>query len=382
MRNQTGISDKRSNKLPLRRRLLYVTFIYAVFLILLLSIEVITRLAFSRVESLDLFVATAQQQMQVASPQQSSIFEGDPLLLWRLKPNLDHAIWDFTLVSTNAQHFRANYPIGAKPAGTFRIVCLGDSVTFGYRVPPVWPDKPKDYDPSWQPFPMLLEQELRKANPNRAIEVFPMAVPGYTSHQGLAWLRRDIDYLKPDVVIASFGWNDASVSDVPDRQAIDTRWFPVTIRWLIDHSQAFAHATRWLRTRNKPTAPVVVPPPVPRVSESEYIDNFSEIVKLARSRNAQVIVIGAPYRDSTTNPPEARLMTSYRASLKSTMQQSRTPYLEILELTEAAGSVNQGFFGELIHPNHIGHRLMASELLKLMGQRHLLGDMNVPEFVP
>jgi len=360
---------------------LYVALIYVVFLILLLSIEMITRLAFPRVESLELFVATPQQRMQVASPEQSSIFEGDPLLLWRLKPNLDHAIWDFTVVSTNAQHFRADYPIGRKPAGAFRIVCLGDSVTFGYRVPTVWPDKPKDYDPEWQPFPMLLEKELRKANPNRQIEVFPMAVPGYTSHQGLAWLRRDIDYLKPDMVIASFGWNDASASDAPDRQAIDTRWFPVTIRWLIDHSQAFAHATRWLRSRNKP-APHVVTAPVPRVSEAEYINNFTEIVNLARSRDASVIVIGAPYRDSTANPPEAQLMTRYRASLKSTMQKSQTPYLEILELTEAAGSVNQGFFGELIHPNHMGHRLMASELLKLMAQRHLLGDLNIPEFVP
>ena len=376
MRNQTATTSK----IPLRRRLLYVAFIYAVFLLLLLLVEVIARVAFPRVESLELFVATPQQRMQVAGPQQSSIFEGDPLLLWRLKPNLDHAIWDFTVVSTNAQHFRADYPIGPKPAGTFRIVCLGDSVTFGYRVPPVWPDKPKDYDPEWQPFPMLLEKELRKTNPNRQIEVFPMAVPGYTTHQGLAWLRRDIDYLKPDLVIASFGWNDASVSDVADRQAIDTRWFPVTIRWLIDHSQVFARATRWLRSRKTATPRVVAP--VPRVSESEYIENFNAIVNLARSHQAAVIVIGAPYRDSTTNPPEAELMTRYRASLKSAMQQSQTPYLEILELTEAAGTVNQGFFGELIHPNHIGHRLMASELLKLMAQRHLLGDLNTAEFVP
>ena len=75
-------------------------------------------------------------------------------------------------------------------------------------------------------------------------------------------------------------------------------------------------------------------------------------------------------------------MTQYRAWLKSEMAKNQTPYLEILELTEAAGSVNQGFFGELIHPNHMGHRLMASELLELMSQRHLLGDLKVPEFVP
>ncbi|HEY0765167.1 MAG TPA: GDSL-type esterase/lipase family protein [Pyrinomonadaceae bacterium] len=376
LQNQTVTT----NKIPLRRRLLYIGFIYVVFLMLLVSVELITRAAFSHVESLDLFVNTPQQKMQVANPQQSAIFEGDPLLLWRLKPNLDHAYWDFTTVSTNAQSFRADYPIGAKPAGTFRIVCLGDSVTFGYRVPPVWPERPNDFDPEWQPFPMLLEKELRKANPNRSIEVFPMAVPGYTSHQGLAWLRRDIDYLNPDVVIASFGWNDASASDVPDREAIDTRWWPVAIRWLIDHSQAFAHATRWLRSRNevKPVAHY----PVPRVSQQEYVANFNAIVRLAKDRGAGVIVIGAPYRDSKTNPPEAQLMTQYRAWLKSAMQQSQTPYLEILELTEAAGSVNEGFFGELIHPNHMGHRLMASELLKLMDQQRLLKGLNVPVFVP
>ena len=376
LQNQTVTIDK----IPLRRRLLYLAFIYVVFLLLLLSVELITRVAFTRVESLDLFVNTPQQKMQVADPQQAGIFEGDPLLLWRLKPNLDHRYWDFTVVSTNAQHFRADYPTGAKPAGTFRIVCLGDSVTFGYRVPPVWPERPTDYNPEWQPYPMLLEKELRKANPNRSIEVFPMAVPGYTSHQGLAWLRRDIDYLKPDVVIASFGWNDVSASDVPDREAVDTRWWPVAIRWLIDHSQAFAHATRWLRSRNQVKAGSRVP--VPRVSQNEYVHNFDEIVRLAKEHGAAVIVIGAPYRDSKTNPPEAQLMTQYRAWLKSEMQQSQTPYLEILELTEAAGSVNEGFFGELIHPNHIGHRLMASELLKLMAQQRLLGELNVPSMIP
>ena len=369
-----------TNKIPLRRRLLYFAIIYVVFLLLLLSVELITRIAFTRVESLDLFVNTPQQKMQVANPQQSAIFEGDPLLLWRLKPNLHGAYWDFTVVSTNAQSFRADYPIGAKPSGTFRIVCLGDSVTFGYRVPPVWPERPHDYNPEWQPFPVLLEKELRKANPNRSIEVFPMAVPGYTSHQGLAWLRRDIDYLQPDVVIASFGWNDVSMSDVPDRETIDTRWWPVSIRWLLDHSQVFAHATRWLRARSTPQQRTSRP--AARVSQVEYLSNFASIVKLAQGHNAKVIVIGAPYRDSKTNPPEAQLMTQYRAALKADMQQSQTPYLEILELTEAAGSVNEGFFGELIHPNHMGHRLMASELLKLMGQRHLLGDLNVPTFIP
>jgi lysophospholipase L1-like esterase len=367
--------------IPLGRRITYVALIYFVFLLLLLGVEIATRLAMPHLNSLNLFVGTPQQKMQVANEQQATIFEGDPLLLWRLKPNLDHAVWDFTVLSTNPQHFRADYPTKAKPAGTFRIVCLGDSVTFGYRVPVVWPDKPKEYDPEWLPFPMLLEKELRQANLNRQIEVLDMAVPGYTTYQGLAWLRRDIDYLQPDLVIASFGWNDVSVSDVPDREAIRTDWYPVAVRWLIDHSQAFAHATNWLRARNKAEQAKKITP-VPRVPEDEYIRNFQAIIDLARSRRADIIVIGAPYRDRVTNPPEAELMIKYRKALRSSAERWQVPYLEILELTEAAAPANGGFFGELIHPNHIGHRLMASELLKLIARNRMLGELNVPNFVP
>jgi lysophospholipase L1-like esterase len=385
----TGTSDssptdpgEKTRKIPFRRKLLYLSIIYGTFLLVLLSIEVFCRVALTRVNSLELFVGTPQQQMQVANAKQSGIFEGDPLLLWHLKPNLKDAVWDFTVLSTNGQSFRADYPIGQKPDGTFRIVCLGDSVTFGYRVPVVWPDKPTEYDRGWLPFATLLEKHLRGANSSRNIEVFPMAVPGYTSHQGLAWLRRDIGYLKPDVLVVSFGWNDASLSDVPDRDAIRTDWYPVAIRWLIDHSQAFAHATKYLRSRNQPPPGQVRPRPVPRVSEGEYVQNLAAIVSLAREHNVKVIVMGAPYRDSKTNPPEAQLMTSYRSSLRAAMQQQNVPYVEVLELTEAAGSVNEGFFGELIHPNHMGHRLIAAELMKLMKQQQFLGDLQAPDFQP
>jgi lysophospholipase L1-like esterase len=370
-----------TTRLPFRRRILFASIIYLIFLLILVVVEVATRATFPHLSSLDLFVSTPQQRMQVANPKQSSIFEGDPLLLWRLKPNLNQAVWDFTVLSTNPQGVRADYPTHGKPDGTFRIVCLGDSVTFGYRVPVVWPDRPTEYDRTWLPFPMLLEKELRAANVNRRIEVFPMAVPGYTSHQGLAWLKRDIDQLQPDMVIISFGWNDASLSDAPDREAIRTDWYPVSVRWAIDRSQALAHATNWLRKQNGPPAQTEHRPQ-PRVSEHEYINNIRSIIDVAQQHSASVIVIGAPYRDPTTNADEAQRMRKYRAALKTSMEQDGVAYLEVLELTEAAAAANDGFFGELIHPNHMGHRLLASELLKLMAKTRMLGEMNVPEMVP
>ena len=368
-------------KIPFRRRFLYITIIYLVFLLLLGSVEVITRLALPHLSSLDLFVTTPQQKMQVANKEQSGIFEGDPLLLWRLKPNLNQVVWDYTVLSTNEQGLRSDYPIQAKQAGTLRIICLGDSVTFGYRVPVVWPNKPTEYDHEWLPYPMLLEKQLRQANIGKRIEVITMAVPGYTSHQGLAWLRRDIDSLEPDLVIVSFGWNDVSFSNAPDRETIRTDWRSVTVRWMIDHSQTFAHATNWIRSKNNPQQATVIRP-VPRVSGAEYLDNFLAIINLARSRRAGVIVLGAPYRDRVSNPPEAELMISYRAALRATMRSKQIPFLEIPELTEAAYPANEGFFGELIHPNHMGHRLIASELLKFMASNRILGELNIPEFIP
>jgi lysophospholipase L1-like esterase len=381
-----------SHRLPLKRRLAYVAIIYLIFLLLLLAVEVGTRLTMSHVSSLDLFVVTSQQKAQVADEKQSGIFEGDPLLLWRLKPNLDHAVWDYTVLSTNAQHLRSEdpaKPLKPKQPGTIRIVCLGDSVTFGYRVPPVWPDKPTDYDPNWLPYPMLLEKELRAANPGRDIEVITMAVPGYTSHQGLAWLRRDIDSLKPDLLTVSFGWNDASLSDVPDREAIKTSWSAVGLRGLIDYSQAFAHATRWLRAREKTklqaedsSKPPVSQRPVARVSQQEYLENMTAIEQLVRERGASVIVIAAPYRDLVATAPEGESIPRYRIALRTTMEQQRVPFLEVLELTEKAYPANEGWFGERIHPNHMGHRLLASELLKLIESKRMLGDLSVPALVP
>ncbi len=367
-------------KISRKRRLAYVALIYSAFLLLLIGVELGTRLTLPHLTSLDLFVVTPQQKAQVADSKQSTIFEGDPLLLWRLKPNLDHVIWDFTVLSTNAQHLRSERPLQSKQPNTLRIVCLGDSVTFGYRVPTVWLEHPNDYDRQALPYPMLLEKELSAANPNKQIEVVTMAVPGYTSHQGLAWLRRDIDKLKPDLLTISFGWNDASLSDVPDREAIKTTRSAILIRWLVDHSQAFAHATHWLRNNKAPVTSNVRP--VPRVSLQDYLNNMMSMVQLARDRNTAVIILAAPYRDRVTNPPEATLMQQYRDSLRGLSKQQRIPFLEIPELTESAYPANEGWFGELIHPNHMGHRLMTSELLKLLSQTKALGDLQIPAFTP
>ena len=180
--------------------LLSIPFLF--FLALLGGIEAIVRATKPHVSSLELFVTAPDQQVRFSDRRKVSIFEGDPLLFWKLKPDLDRVIWDFTVVSTNRQGVRHDRALGPKTPESRRIVCLGDSVTFGYRAPVVWPDRPDQYDAEQLPYPMLMERWLRASNPGRGIEVVTLAVPGYSSHQGLAWLRRDIAELEPDLVIA------------------------------------------------------------------------------------------------------------------------------------------------------------------------------------
>ena len=338
------------------------------------------RLTLPLLESLDFFITASEQQAQFVDRRRVRIYEGDPLLLWRLRPNLRDALWDLNLVSTNAQHLRYDRPVGPKPSGTYRILCVGDSVTFGYRVPLVFPKRPREYEPSRRSYPALLEQALRAASPGRAIEVIPLAVPGYSSHQGLAWLRRDIGWLQPDLVIACFGWNDISRRAVSDRDAMRTDRLSVLARDLVARSQALLHFRRWLDAR-RAAKPAEAPSRnigVMRVSREAYLDNLMAVAALARSRGARVALLGPVYRDRVSYPPEAVDIGAHRAALKSAAQGARIPYLEIPELTESHYPENERLFGEHIHPNHRGHRLIAERLGAFLGREGLLGDLRPP----
>jgi lysophospholipase L1-like esterase len=86
----------------------------------------------------------------------------------------------------------------SKPAGEFRIVVLGDSYAVGGQVPYV------------QVFPAVLEQELR-ARGSGQVQVVDAGVGGYSTYNEAGWLRENLSWLQPDlVVVAAFLGNDVS----------------------------------------------------------------------------------------------------------------------------------------------------------------------------
>lgn len=84
----------------------------------------------------------------------------------------------------------------AKPAGTRRVVMLGDSFVLGYTV-----DR-HDH------FVDLLGEALHAGEPERPVEVVNGGTEGWSTDQELLWLRREGFAFQPDVVVACFYQND------------------------------------------------------------------------------------------------------------------------------------------------------------------------------
>ncbi len=346
------------------------------FVGILVLTEVGVRLTNPHVSKLDLFTKE-NFDWKVKLNHGQQIFEGDALLGWKLKANLNLVNWDFTTFSTNSQGMRYPQDVKSKHKGNIRIVGLGDSVTFGYRVPTAFTDNPLSYDQSHAPFTKIIEDRLSKANPDKKVEVIPMAVPGYTTFQGRKWLERDIESLKPDLITVLFGWNDTELHKASDKVALPGTRSKFWERDVISRSQALIYANRWIqegqeknKEENKQTAPEL------RVSKDDFISNILAINKLAQKHGSKVIVIGTVLRDTQTNP-QAILVSEYRSRLAQAMKENNIPYLQIDELTEANYPNNSTLFGELIHPNHLGHQLMANRLMSFIKKKELLSNINI-----
>ncbi len=336
--------------------------------------EISTRIFGRHVEPLSVFVSSPQLRMDTQGEKTSGLFEFDPLLTWRLRPNLRNVWWDYTSVSTNSIHIRMKGEPATKRG--LHIITLGDSVTFGYRVPAAMEkEKPEEFDAEEKAYPQLLEEMLREKFPGHEIEVIPLACPGYTSGQGLAWLRRDIAELRPDIVTACFGWNDVRAAGAPDRDTMPGTASQVRIRSLMSRSQLLLQIAQ--SAKAKTTPPILKSEP--RSSAEEYAAHFAGMSALCREHGAWFGIILPVYRDPNTsgdypeeqnnigNPAEGERMTQYRNQLRSAASAQKIPALEIMELTEQSWPTNIELFGERIHPNASGHRLIAGRLLEFIG---------------
>lgn len=151
----------------------------------------------------------------------------DSVLRQRLAPNY-HGWFAGVPVHINSLGFRdtRQYSLDKNP-GTFRILVLGDSVTFGHGAL------------EETTYPYLLEQRLRQWRPDVDWQVWNLGVPGYNTRQELAYLKRVGPRYKPDLVIVGFYLNDLVDNDVSTEPTLGRRVLSsvqgVAQRWLYSY---------------------------------------------------------------------------------------------------------------------------------------------------
>lgn len=117
----------------------------------------------------------------------------DPDVGYLLQPHIDKEAFR-TRILTNGAGLRGA-TIDAKQPGVTRIVCLGDSHTFGYKV---------EEDEAY-PFQLGEMLEVAKAG---QFEVLNCSVPSWNIRAEAAWLRARLSFLEPDYVVWQIFDND------------------------------------------------------------------------------------------------------------------------------------------------------------------------------
>lgn len=200
----------------------------------------------------------------------------DPDLYWVLNPN--HRLPDDARhirgLVANAAGLREDHEIPTnKPAGEYRVLFLGDSCTFGFNVL------------HNETFVEKVEQILKQRLPGTPVECVNCGVPGYSSYQGLEWLKRYGVQYQPDAVVATFGWNDSRKWDVytdvehHERNVRSTPPGPLSM-------SAICRRVWQLRGALPPRAEKCF-----RVPPDQYEVVMNQIAELARECGAQPVLV-------------------------------------------------------------------------------------------
>ncbi len=119
----------------------------------------------------------------------------DKILNYRLKPNSTSFSGD-VVYRLNSRGFRDVEHRYQKDAQTYRVVVLGDSVAFGYKVP------------LEETFARQLAAQMNVPG-ERTVEVINLAIPGLNTYQEAHLLVEEGSKYQPDLLIVAYSLNDA-----------------------------------------------------------------------------------------------------------------------------------------------------------------------------
>lgn len=272
-------------------------------------------------------------------------FEYDSALIWAPRPG--RSVF-------NAQGFRGPVLQKQKPAGEFRIFAVGDSNTLG------WAEK------SGANWPASLGRILAKRHPECA--VVNAGVWGYSSYQGLARLRQVLRF-QPDLVLFSFGANDAHPVTVPDSHYVAT---PEALEALEGGTsrlsrlrlvQLFVAVRDRLAASGRAQAPVLTH----RVPLEDYRANLEQAIALAHGHGVKIVLLTRPYVGESHDPHWwKRFGRDYN---EATVEIGRRHHVPVVDLYSAFKDLDSDFVDEshfTARGHHDAAAIIAASLIPLL----------------
>jgi lysophospholipase L1-like esterase len=258
----------------------------------------------------------------------------DPVLIWR---PLSGQFSPF-----NPQGFRGALVETPKPAGRFRVFALGDSNTFGWDV---------DEGVNW---PTQLHSLLAASHPGT--EVINAGVWGYSSFQGLRRFRELLEF-QPDLVLVSFGANDAHQVTVADADYV-ARHSRVELLTRASRRLKLAQLAiaGWDRFSVATSGSESLRS---RVTLEEYAAHLREMIRTGRERGVRVVLLTRPFVGSSTDPTSWKGHAPlYNAATLAVAREEHTLAIDV----HAAFRDRPQLFDDESHFGAEGHRA-AAELI-------------------
>lgn len=260
-------------------------------------------------------------------------FAYDPELIWA--PRKGHDIF-------NTQGYRGPELDRDKKPGELRILAIGDSNTLG------WPGAEGANWPA----------ELGRLARARGLvaQVVNAGVWGYSSYQGVPRLRHGLE-LQPDVVLISFGSNDAHAVAVSDREYLARHGVQPSFLKRLGGSRV---GELLVAVRDRVSAPAARATLGRRVSLDDYRDNLARMIRLARDGRAVAVLLTRPYiGESNQALWWKNVAADYNAATAEVAAAQHAPLIDLY----TAFRDRRGYFADESHFTKEGHRLAAELIL-------------------
>jgi len=269
----------------------------------------------------------------------------DDELFYRLRPGTQFL--DYYRI--NALGYRGpELPAGRAPR-TLRIVCTGDSSTFGLGVPE---------DRAW---PFVLQRLMEAMLGDLVtVEVIDAGVPGYTSLQNRVQIERDLLALQPDVLVwMPTGHNDnAHVTGRDDAAALEYRrgWRFRLSRWALPPALGLAaDPATPADTGATQDALAAGARGRPRVPLDAFEANLRAVIAACADADVPLLLIVPPHSElvRAQRPEEA-------AAEEIVLRVARELNVPVADpRPDLAALAPRPLFPDTVHPNADGHAVLG-----------------------